>query len=370
MIQEQCKICGEKKYIKIDFNNIYLRTDSGNKNFHNFSQRVCYNCGVVYQFPQIDKEKSTLYYETNSRNTKHPIFLDNEERFDFPIQFEQTGISFQRFFHFYKIIKKYSEIYPDLIMDSKKTILDYGAYQGAFLYACKKKFGVRTVAYDYNEKGLEHAKNFLGIDSIVKSIEISKDVFEEKIDLCSALQVIEHLYNPLNFLKHVKNNILKKSGYIYVEVPSALTSEYSNPVHLFMFTKKSLSNLFSMAGYKIIHIAEEKIYNYKNLYPFKRHVQTMIHCLAIVSNNDEEYSKSKFLIGKETYNLIKKSHFENSNKIFFIKLKRNLKELLILIYYSLFVLLAFLSNKISFNLFKKINLLLKKIPKIKDLGRK
>ena len=56
---------------------------------------------------------------------------------DFPLQFDQTGISFQRFFHFHRIIESLNPRNDDLKFNSETTILDYGAYQGAFLYACK-----------------------------------------------------------------------------------------------------------------------------------------------------------------------------------------------------------------------------------------
>ena len=368
MTSHNCKICNDDKFIKVNFNNLYLRTDSANKNLHDFTQRVCFNCGVVFQFPQIEKNKSTSYYETVSRITKHPIYLDENERIDFPIQFEQTGISFQRFHHFHKIIKKYSEKFSDLKLNSDTTILDYGAYQGAFLHACQRKWGVKTIAYDYNENGLRHAKNFLNINSVVKSNDICSDVFDEEINFCTALQVLEHLYNPLDFLKHVKNNVLKKKGYIYIEVPCALTSEFNNPVHLFMFTKESLKNLFEIAGYEIVHISEENIYNYEQLTPFKRHVQTMVHCLARAEG--EEVVNKNFNIGRKTINNLKKSHRKNSNKIYFIRVKKLLKEIIILLFYGFFILIGFLSNKGSFALFNKIRKLLVKIPLLNKLSRK
>lgn len=368
MKNENCKICDEKKFYKVEFNNLYLRTDSYDKELHTYTTRVCYNCGVVYQFPQINLKNVIKHYEKNYRKTKNPIYFNDKEKIEFPLQFGQTGISFQRFFHFYRIIQNLISNDGQLKFDNKTTILDYGAYQGAFLYACKKKWDVRTIAYDHNEMGLKLAKNFLGIDSTFKAVDINKDVFNENVHVCTAIQVFEHLSDPLGFLYNVKKNVLKESGYIYIEVPSALSSEFSNPTHLFMYTKDTLKNLFEISGFKIHHISEENIYNFQNIMPVKRRIQKMIHCLA--SPNKDNIINKKFFIGKKIFNDIKKHHFKNSNKIYQIKLKKTLREILILTYYSVFILIGFISRRLSFSLFKKLNLFLKRLPMLNRFSRK
>ena len=44
------------------------------------------------------------------------------------------------------------------------------------------------------------------------------------------------------FLNHVKENVLKNKGYICIELPSALSSEFSNPGHVFTYIK--IINIF------------------------------------------------------------------------------------------------------------------------------
>ena len=64
----------EKKFDEVNFNNLYLRTDSYNKNLHSYSTRVCFNCGVVYQHPQIklnDAIKSTMKRIPEKQNIQY-----------------------------------------------------------------------------------------------------------------------------------------------------------------------------------------------------------------------------------------------------------------------------------------------------------
>lgn len=362
----KCKICGEKEYIKIDFNNLFLRTNSYNPNLHEFENRVCGNCGVVYQFPQIEEKIETNHYQKNFRKTKYPIYLNNDERIDFPLQFDQTGISFQRFYNFYKIIDRLKE---KIKINENTTILDYGAYQGAFLYACKKIWKSKTIAYDNNEDGLKFAKDFLKINKTYKTKKIENDVFDEKIDFCTAIQVLEHLRNPKDFFLHIKDKVLKTNGHLYIEVPCALTSELSNPVHLHMFTKNSLKYLFESCGFRIIHLSEENIYKYENVMPIKRHIQTMVHCLA-ENTKDNNTQLNHINIGKNTYNEIKSSHLRYSNFLYFKKLKILSVELIKIFYYGIFIIIGYFHNKISYYVFLKTNKLLQKLKILRKISRK
>ena len=71
-------------------------------------------------------------------------------------------------------------------------------------------WNVRTIAYDNNIDGLRFAKDFLSVDKTFITEKVENDEFGEKIDICTAIQVLEHLRNPKEFFLHIKKNILKK----------------------------------------------------------------------------------------------------------------------------------------------------------------
>lgn len=353
-----CKICSEKSYLNVDFNNFYLRTDSGNKNLHNYEMRVCSNCGVVYQYPQITKEVVENFYRSNYRPSS-VINLEENKKISFPLHFEQTGISFQRFYNFYKIVTELLVQKKIKKIDNNSTFLDFGAYQGSFLYACKEEWNSKTIATDFNIEGLKFAKNYLGINKTYESKNIYNDIYDEDIDICTVIHVLEHLHEPVKFLDHVKKNILKNKGFIYIEVPSAESSTYDDPTHLFMFTKQSLAYLMNLAGYNVLHISERNIYEYSRIKLLKRHVQTMIHCIAVPRKNDEVIEKID--IGKLIKNQIEKKQYYYSNRLFYLKLKITFKEVLSLVYHAIFIFIGLLFKKTSFEIYLKSNSLLKKL---------
>ena len=122
-------------------------------------------------------------------------------------------MSFHRFHAFYEIIKK-----SKIIKNYKKTkILDYGCYQGAFLYSCKKIFNFKTFGTDFSKEGLKLAKSVFMVDEV---FETNNNFFKKKtkVDIISLLHVFEQLSDTVNFLVKIKKNILKKKGFLYLEI--------------------------------------------------------------------------------------------------------------------------------------------------------
>ena len=121
-----------------------------------------------------------------------------------PLKFEWTGISFQRFYAFYEILKKYNKIK----LKKSDLIFDYGCYQGAFLYACRKTYGTRVLGTDYNQNGLNLAKKYFNINTL----ETSQNLFRKKINakIVTLLHVFEHLDDPVDFLLSIKKIYYQK----------------------------------------------------------------------------------------------------------------------------------------------------------------
>ena len=123
-------------------------------------------------------------------------------------------------------------------------------------------------------------------DNIIKRIKTTVDIDSgEKIDYIVAGEIVEHLENPVDFLKEI-NRIY--SGYvrrIVVTVPNILyyqymlwalkSLEHNNTDHKYWFTPYTISKVLTCAGMRVSEI----------LFVGNRHslIQRMIH--AFLRNN-------------------------------------------------------------------------------------
>ena len=104
---------------------------------------------------------------------------------------------------------------------------------------------------------------------------LSNKIFKQskKFDFISLNKVLEHIDNPLQFLKKIKN-ILRENGTIYIEVPHISGANRKNDnslvsLHCNIYSKKSLILLASKLNLKIMNIKIIKEpSNKKTIYTF------------------------------------------------------------------------------------------------------
>lgn len=212
---------------------------------HNIKRNVfeCEKCGLVFLEPK--KTNLQKYYKKGYREIYSPIIgkeLSSKEIFDiyYPMQNERV-----------KEVKKY--------LNKKKRVLDIGCSAGHFLYSIKNNVK-ECIGIEYNEKNAEFVNKKLGIKVYTEPVE-KTDIPKKYFDVIFCFQTLEHIDDPLKFLKTIKE-YLKDDGIIYIKVPNVLEATlsiyknkeyydfYYKEPHLFYYSPKTLSNLMRKAGYK------------------------------------------------------------------------------------------------------------------------
>lgn len=249
-----CLICGEKKFniirrkLRFEIKRDVLR---------------CKSCGFVFLRPIVNKNKDDNYYQNEYRKKYSPNLnkvsaakkTSSQEIFDtyFPFQEE--------------IIKEI-----EYILRPNTKILDVGCSTGHFLTALQGKVGTRA--------GIELTKdavNFIkrNLDFKVYSKPIGRlNIKEGPFDVITSLQVLEHVDDPLLFLKEIGKN-LKPKGYLYLELPNiddvlltcfnvaGYEDFYYREPHLSYFSKNTLRRLLRRAGF-VGKIKTVQRYNFFN----------------------------------------------------------------------------------------------------------
>ena len=205
---------------------------------------LCLSCGLNYLEP-LDKDLQD-YYAGKYRKEHSPRpseSVDSQTLFDIylPLQAERV-----------ERLKPY-------IPDPGAVVLDVGCSSGHFLYTIKPFVG-ECVGIEYNHANAQFVRDRLGFRVYTTPIE-GTDLPEAYFDLITVFHTLEHMSDPLSFLKTIRR-YLKPSGSLYVEVPNvddALLSVYKiesyadfwyRDPHLFNFSPSTLEFLMARAGFE------------------------------------------------------------------------------------------------------------------------
>lgn len=246
---DKCALCGSKKFDEI------IKTES-------WSIIKCINCGLAKT-----KNFSKLNYKKYHRD-------EDYEKFES---------------HFRNIFRKRYNIISEF-RNKPGKILDIGASTGTLLSIFKKNgWEVWGIEPSGSSKGAKE-KGIKVINSTLERAKLPKDYF----DVIVMNHVLEHMDNPLTALKKLKPSI-KESGILFIDVPNfdSLPSKVLKqnwPLlipqeHIHHFTRKTISELLSRAGYRVVHTESRSgIFEFSNpaeeilesLFTFKKRFFTNI----------------------------------------------------------------------------------------------
>lgn len=230
-----CKICGGDKV------SFFIKSYN-----YGFDVYVCNSCGTLFRYPfPSDDEIKGFYDEGYYLGVKKYSYIDERK---------VKGSEFVWKKRLYKLIS----IYREENGKHPETILDIGCSFGGFLEV-SKEFSLKPYGVEVSEYSFRYARS-RGIEVIQGSIE-DVELEEEKFDIITMIEVIEHLSDPLKVLKKVfRSNT--KGGILLVQTANieGLQSKfwggkyhYYLPGHLHYFSNKTLRRLFFEVGYRKVY---------------------------------------------------------------------------------------------------------------------
>jgi len=205
-LPSNCPLC----FSSAELQNVVTRHVFGGKG-ESRSFFKCSNCDVIYQFPLLTPEEEERFYISefesfmNSRSGTSGGWLSAESH----IKSNYTTVQ--------RRLK-----YLDPFLKEKMTVLDIGCSSGFMLFPMVEMghvcFGVEPsgIFSDYvSSKGI---KVFNSIDEALTA--------NLKVDLIMHFFVLEHISDPLEFLKK-QLDILNPGGKIILEIPNAADALYT-----------------------------------------------------------------------------------------------------------------------------------------------
>ncbi len=240
VVNDPCCICNTSKSIKVFSIKYPYHGYPGN-----FELRRCQSCGLLFNSPRlVDEELFKLY-------GKSYYF---HKRVD-TVEFERIT----------KVYLRTVALVENLI--SKKHAVEVGSAKG-FLLALMNQLGWETKGIEVSKEASLYAHNTFGIDSYNGTIEqYCSEIKVGPFPLVLAIDVLEHVPNPVTFIRSLKA-ITAKKGYVIIDTPNGDASNIStqktqwqgfNPFHIYLFNQSNLKNLLQNEGFTI-----ERVFTYNN----------------------------------------------------------------------------------------------------------
>jgi SAM-dependent methyltransferase len=184
--------------------------------------------------------------------------------------------------------KTYIKNLQKALPNFKGSILDIGAGDGAFLSEAQGILATSNLGIEPSVKAIAKSE-----DSRVniKNIAIEDLVTDEKFDLITCFQTIEHLNNPRGFIEHIKR-FINPGGYFAISCHNRLSlvnkilgekSPIFDVEHLQIFTDRGIEKLFTGLDLEIIYSSK-----YRNKYPLSYWLK-----IAPISEEIKDYVESR-----------------------------------------------------------------------------
>jgi 2-polyprenyl-3-methyl-5-hydroxy-6-metoxy-1,4-benzoquinol methylase len=201
-----------------------------------FQMVKCTSCQFIYLNPRPTNEALHEFYQR---------YLPEEERSIESWQ-KMMGPVFKRAAH---LLKRFR---------GTGRLIDVGTGFGFFLSEMKKR-GWEVTGVEISQRGMNYARDRLAVNVYPGPLE--KAGFpEEHFDAVTAFYVIEHLPNPIPFLKEC-HRILKTGGLLLLRYPHTTPIKnlfrllgvenrlYDLPAHLADFSPQTIQRLIERAGF-------------------------------------------------------------------------------------------------------------------------
>lgn len=161
------------------------------------------------------------------------------------------------------------------VIQPSSTILDIGSGYGFFLAEMeKRKFN--PVGIEISQTSRTIAKKIT--NAKILTVNMLKDKLTQKFDAITLFHVLEHIAQPVKFLKRIRN-LLKDNGKIFIEVPNlddwmlktnrAYRNFYWQRAHLSYFNETMLQKIILQAGFQNFKISFIQRYGLDNLFNWK-----------------------------------------------------------------------------------------------------
>ncbi|MEW5819538.1 MAG: class I SAM-dependent methyltransferase [Cyanobacteriota bacterium] len=231
--ETNCIICHSSNYILLH-------------DFQPFKILRCIDCNTAYLSPRLEEAEIMKIYQSDEYFKCYSENISDS----YDLQKESLRLTFKQFI---KILMK-----KKLITGGR--LLEIGCAYGNFLAEVRPLFNY-TAGIDFSDEAVEKAKDYA--DVIIKGGIEQLDLFDKDFDTIISTNVIEHVYNPHEFVSKACSKlsyngtlilITPKFDGIWYHLLKSKWHSFKIPEHICFYNKSSMKKLFSDNGFNNIQI--------------------------------------------------------------------------------------------------------------------
>ena len=205
----------------------------------------CPHCGLVYSEPN-EISQDSLYKEDyfTGKGIVGKDFLKDKEI----LEFDRFRLKIR--------LRKIEQL------ASKGNLLDVGCATGIFMDMAQNK-GWNCYGVELSEFAVNYCRNVLQLNVVTGTLE-KASYPRNYFNVVTLFHVLEHIADPVIFLREEVNPILKSGGLLVIETPNFASlesrtnkeqwSDLKPREHIYHFTPSTLKKVIEKAGFEVIQI--------------------------------------------------------------------------------------------------------------------
>ncbi|MGQ9684632.1 MAG: class I SAM-dependent methyltransferase [Anaerolineae bacterium] len=197
--------------------------------------RSCARCGLVFQSPRLNDEALGRFYQAGYRSH---------------VQGQETPTAKDHWVQRQRAAHLLTFIEPHIARLSRH--LDIGSSLGELLKASKHHYGCEAHGIEPGQ-GYRQLCQQQGLD-VVESLTKLEARFAHSFDLVSLIHLLEHLPDPVGYLKQLRTDWVADGGFLLVEVPNLFGHPSLELAHLVAFAPTTLKTTLAASGFDLVEM--------------------------------------------------------------------------------------------------------------------
>ncbi len=219
-----CPLCGS------DHSRLFDQREFRGRSVTN---RLCLNCGLVYQSPRMTEAESGAFYAEEYRLLQEGS-ADPTAR----------NVAAQRLR--VNALLKFTRAHVQTVTRH----LDIGCSLGLLLQGFQAMYHDQPYGIEPGEAHRAHAREE-GLTVYTNMAELEEQE-TARYDLISMSHVLEHLPDAVGYLKHMREKLLDPIGWLLVEIPNLYAHDSFEPAHLVAYSPHTLRQTLEKAGFDVV----------------------------------------------------------------------------------------------------------------------